>query len=245
MIPLHLRKTDMDSVQLQRTYLDLTTPHVADACIRLGVEVRCAPANTRPLWSGTHLSGRVNPVRHYGSVDVFLEAIDRAAPGDVLVVDNGGRLDEACVGDLITLEASRAGLSGIVIWGLHRDTAELRIIRLPVFSLGALPTGPQRLDPVDTLAFSSATFGEHIVTTDDFVLGDDDGILFIPVSQTGAVAELAISIRDTERHQAARMQLGTTFRKQARFDEYVAARSSDVCVTFRQHLRSIGGAIEE
>jgi regulator of RNase E activity RraA len=213
MIPLHLRKSDMDSVQLQRTYLDLTTPHVADACIRLGVEVRCAPANTRPLWSGAHLSGRVNPVRHYGSVDVFLEAIDRAAPGDVLVVDNGGRLDEACVGDLITLEASRAGLSGIVIWGRHRDTAELRIIRLPVFSLGALPTGPQRLDPVDTLPLSSATFGEHIVTTDDFVLGDDDGVLFISVSQTGAVAELAISIRDTERHQAARMQFGTTFRK--------------------------------
>src|SRR6202453_4199854 len=155
MIPLHLRKTDMDSVQLPRTYLDLTRPHIAEDCIRLGVEVRCARATTRPLWSGTHLSGRVNPVRHYGSVDVFLEAIDRAAPGDVLVVDNGGRLDEACVGDLITREASRAGWSGIVIWGLHRDTAELRIIRLPVFSLGALPTGPQRLDPVDTLALSS------------------------------------------------------------------------------------------
>jgi regulator of RNase E activity RraA len=245
MIPLHPRKAAVDSVQLQRTYLDLTTPHVADACIRLGVEVRCAPANTRPLWSGTHLSGRVNPARHYGSVDVFLEAIDRAAPGDVLVVDNGGRLDEACVGDLITLEASRAGLSGIVIWGLHRDTAELCIIRLPVFSLGASPTGPQRLDAVDSLALSSAIFGEHIVTMDDFVLGDDDGVLFIPVSQTSAIAELAISIRDTERHQAARMQLGTTFMKQARFDQYVTARSRDASVTFRQHLRSIGGAIEE
>jgi hypothetical protein len=45
----------------------------------------------------------------------------------------------------VTLEASRAGLSGIVIWGLHRDTAELHIIRLPVFSLGALPAGPQAL----------------------------------------------------------------------------------------------------
>jgi regulator of RNase E activity RraA len=116
---------------------------------------------------------------------------------------------------------------------------------LPVFSLGALPTGPQRLDPVDRLALSSATIGEHLVTTDDFVLGDDDGVLFIPVNQTGAVAELAISIRDTERHQAARMQRGTTFRKQARFDEYVKARSSDASLTFRQHLRSVGGAIEE
>lgn len=235
----------MESVQLQRTYLDLTTPHVADACMRLGVPVRCAPANTRPLWSGTHLSGRVNPVRHFGSVDVFLEAIDRAAPGDVMVVDNGGRLDEACVGDLITLEASRAGLSGIVIWGLHRDTRELCTIRLPVFSLGALPAGPQRLDPVDPLVLSSANVGEHSVTADDFVLGDDDGVLFIPLEQAHAVAELAASIRDTERQQAARMQLGVNFRKQARFDEYLAARNSDASITFRQYLRSIGGAIEE
>ena len=43
-----------------------------------------------------------------------------AAPGDVLVVDNGGRLDEACVGDLVALEAQAAGVEGMVIWGLHR-----------------------------------------------------------------------------------------------------------------------------
>jgi regulator of RNase E activity RraA len=235
----------MEAVQLQRTYLDLTTPHVADACMRLAVPVRFAPATMQPLWSGTHLSGRVNPVRHFGSVDVFLEAIDRAAPGDVMVVDNGGRLDEACVGDLITLEASHAGLAGIVIWGLHRDTQELRTIRLPVFSLGALPAGPQRLDPTDANVLSSANVGEHLVTSADFVLGDEDGVLFVPLDKAGAVAELATTIRDTERQQAARMQLGTSFRKQARFDEYLAARNADANLTFRQYLRSIGGAIEE
>jgi regulator of RNase E activity RraA len=234
----------MDAVKLKRTYLDLTTPHVADACMRLGIPLRFAAANMRPLWSGVHLCGRVNPVRHAGSVDVFLEAIDRATPGDVMVVDNAGRLDEACVGDLVTLEASLAGLAGIVIWGLHRDSQELLTIRLPVFSLGALLVGPQRLDPTDANVLSSANVGEHLVTSDDFVLGDDDGVIFIPLEQAGAVAELATTIRDTERQQAARMQLGTSFRTQARFDEYLAARNREG-ITFRQHLRSIGGAIEE
>lgn len=145
----------------------------------------------------------------------------------------------------MTLEASRAGLSGIVIWGLHRDTAELRSIRLPVFSLGALPAGPQRLDKQDALALSSATCGQHVVTAEDFVLADNDGVIFVPLDRAGDVAELAANIRDTERHQAARMQLGTTFRSQSRFDEYLAARRSGVDITFRQHLRSIGGAIEE
>ena len=65
----------MDAVRLQRTYLDLTTPHVADACLRLGIPVRCAPMEMRPVWRDTHMVGRVCPARHYGSVDVFLEAI--------------------------------------------------------------------------------------------------------------------------------------------------------------------------
>lgn len=235
----------MHPEQLHRTYLDLITPHVADACMRLGIAVRCAPPGTVPLWSGTHLVGRVRPARHYGSVDVFLEAIERAKPGDVLVVDNGGRHDEACVGDLVTLEVSRAGLAGIVIWGLHRDTTELRTIRLPVFSQGALPVGPQRLDPRDPEALESATCGQHRVTAEDFVLGDDDGVLFIPLSRAADVAEVAATIRDTERSQAAKMHMGTTFRTQARLGEYLAARGSDPSFTFRQHLRAFGGEIEE
>jgi regulator of RNase E activity RraA len=231
--------------QLQRTYLDLTTPHVADACMRIGIPVRCAPSEMRPLWHGTHMVGRVCPARHVGSVDVFLEAIDRSNPGDVLTVDNGGRYDEACVGDLVTLEASGAGLSGIVIWGLHRDSTELKTIRLPVFSLGALPAGPLRLDSRHELALSSATCGQHIVTDDDFILGDDDGVIFVPLDRAGDVAKLATAIRDTERNQAAKMRLGSTFRSQSRFEAYIDARSSNAGLTFRQHLRAFGGAIEE
>ncbi|MBP0621163.1 RraA family protein [Cupriavidus consociatus] len=235
----------MEPVQLQRTYFDLTTPHVADACMRLGIPVRCAPAGTTPLWAGTHMVGRVRPARHYGSVDVFLEAIDGATPGDVMVVDNGGRLDEACVGDLVTLEAARAGLSGIVIWGLHRDTTELRAIRLPVFSIGSLAAGPQRLDEQEPQALTVAKCGQHEVTAEDFVLGDNDGVVFVPLDRAAEVAELATTIRDTERRQAAKMQLGTSFRTQARFDEFLAAKRSGAAITFRQYLRSIGGAIEE
>ncbi|GAA1756216.1 RraA family protein [Agromyces humatus] len=234
----------MDAIELQRTYLDLTTPHVADAILRLGMPIRQAPASVRPIWEDTHVVGRARPSRHVGSVDVFLEAFEQSEPGDVLVVDNAGRDDEACVGDLVTLEARLAGLAGIVIWGLHRDSRELRDIRLPVFSQGTLPGGPQRLDAQEPDALTAARFGIHTVTADDFVLGDDDGVLFLPLDRAAEIAALATTIRDTERHQAARMNLGTSFREQARFTEFLAARDRDG-TTFRQHLRSIGGAIEE
>lgn len=234
----------MDALELQRTYLDLTTPHVADAVMRLGIPVRQPPATVRPLWQDTHIVGRARPARHAGSVDVFLEAIEHAQPGDVLVVDNAGRDDEACVGDLIALETHHARLAGIVIWGLHRDSRELRSIRLPVFSQGALPVGPQRLNAQEPDALTSARFGAHTVTGEDFVLGDDDGVLFLPLNRAAEIAELAATIRDTERHQAIRMNLGTSLRHQARFTDYLRSRDLDG-TTFRQHLRSIGGAIEE
>lgn len=221
---------------------ELTTAHLADGCLRAGVPVRCAPAAVQALEPGTRLSGRVLPARHVGSVDVFLEAFESAAPGDVLVVDNGGRVDEACVGDLMVLEAKAAGLAGIVIWGLHRDTADLRAIGLPVFSTGSIPTGPLRLDDRPADALTTATVGDWPVSRDDLVFADEDGVLFVPADRAGEVRALAEGIRDTERRQADRIGGGDSLRDQLRFGEYLAARPT---LTFREHLRAIGGAIEE
>ena len=161
----------MDHQELRRRFATLTTAHLADACLRAQVPVRCAPA-VGTVMPGSRLAGRVAPAQHVGSVDIFLEALQGAAPGEVLVVDNGGRLNEACVGDLVVLEAQAAGLEGLVIWGLHRDTADIRAIGLPVFSLGAIPTGPQRLDARPHDALASATVGDWPVGREDLVLGD-------------------------------------------------------------------------
>src|SRR5437762_13104598 len=111
----------------------------------------------------------------------FLEALQGAAPGDISVVDNGGRLDESCVGDLVALEVQAAGLEGIVIWGLHRDTADMRTIGRPVFSLGAIPTGPHRLDVRPEDALESAGVGDWPVSREDLILGGHGGVLLEPV----------------------------------------------------------------
>jgi regulator of RNase E activity RraA len=220
----------------------LTTAHVADACIRAGVPVRTVSLTAV---AGGRIAGRVLPAQHVGSVDVFLEAFESAEAGDVLVVDNGGRRDEACVGDLVALEAAAAGIAGLVVWGLHRDTVDITAIGLPVFSLGALPAGPLRLDPLPADALSTATIGEWTVTREDVVLGDEDGVVFVPADRIDELFDLAESIRDTEHAQADEIRAGRSLRDQVRFADYLTARAANPDLTFRQHLRAVRGAIEE
>ena len=64
--------------ELRQRFETLTTAHLADACIRAGLAVRCAPAPTRAVVPGSRLLGPALPARHVGSVDVFLEALEHA-----------------------------------------------------------------------------------------------------------------------------------------------------------------------
>lgn len=235
----------MDDETLNERFSTLSTPLIADACLRLNIALRIAPSGIRPILSESHIGGRVLPARHYGSVDIFLEAMGSAQKGNVLVIDNAGRMDEGCIGDLTALEAQAWELEGIIVWGAHRDTAELIQIGFPIFSYGSCPAGPQRLDSRSDDSLSIVHFPNFTVTNEDIVCADVDGVVFIPIQRADEIVTTANSIWETERKQAEAIQNGTKLSEQLRFDEYMNRRLVDATYTFRQHLRSMGGAIEE
>jgi 4-hydroxy-4-methyl-2-oxoglutarate aldolase len=230
---------------LSRAFAELSTPLIADAALRLKIPLRIAPPGIRPITPNQRLAGAALPVRHFGSVDVFLEAMQDAHPGDVLVIDNGGRLDEGCIGDLTALEAQHSGLAGIIVWGAHRDTPELQQIPLPIFSYGKCPSGPQRLDLRDPSTLQSARFGNFLVEPKDIAFADNDGCVFVGAEFVENLLRVAHEIWERERRQAEEIRSGRSLREQLQFAQYLEKRATDPSYTFREHLRKISGAIEE
>jgi regulator of RNase E activity RraA len=221
----------------------LAAAPVVDAAVRLGLPVRVAPAALRRLVPGEPISGRALPCGHAGSVDIFLEAIGRSEPGDVLVIDDAGRTDQACIGDLVTLEAKQAGLAAIVVWGVHRDSRELVSIGLPIWSLGSVPAGP-RTHRAGEAAMGEAQVAGDLVVLGDVVVADDDGVAFLEAATAPSILALGREIADTERRQADAMRQGRSLREQLRFDEYLSRRAADSGYDLRRHLREGGGAVE-
>jgi regulator of RNase E activity RraA len=235
----------MNNESVANAFASLGTPQIADAALRKQVAIRMAPVGIAPVIAGSRLAGRALPAKHFGSVDVFLEAMQSSAAGDVLVIDNAGRTDEGCIGDLTVLEARATGLAGMVVWGMHRDSPQLRQIGFPVFSYGTCLSGPQRLDKQTGDALQVARFGDLEVTRDDFVFADDDGCIFVSADRVNEILTAAAAIAATEVRQAEKIGHGERLATQLRFKEYLSRRAAEPGYTFRQHLRQIGGAIEE
>lgn len=220
-----------------------STAAIADTCVRLAVEVRLGPAELRPISAHAPIAGPALPVTHAGSVDAFLAAIDDAEPGAVLVVDNGGRHDEACVGDLVALEAKAAGVAGIVIWGRHRDTAQIIDMGLPLHSLGARSVGPLRVPPPGR-SMTVAWLDGVEVTSDDVVAADDDGVIIVSAADWQRVSASALQIQQVEVAQANRMRAGESLRSQLDFAGYRARQLVEPDLSLRAYLAERGGAIE-
>lgn len=105
-----------------------------------------------------------------------------SGPGDgaVLVVDGGGSLRAALVGDVVAALAHANGWAGLVLWGVVRDTVALATLDIGIVALGSNPwksgkTGAGHVDVV--VSFGGATFRPG-----DWVYADEDGLVVSPTA---------------------------------------------------------------
>lgn len=114
------------------------------------------------------------------------ELLGTPGRGKVLVVDGGGGLRAALMGDLIAKDAVKNGWAGVVIHGCVRDAAVLATLDLGIKALAAIPrktvrNGEGQKDLPVTLAGIRVNPG-------DLVFADEDGVLVLTPEEFGATA---------------------------------------------------------
>lgn len=150
----------------------------ADLYDELGESAQSCSTQLRSFGARGAFEGTVATVRCREDNVLLKEAVGRPGGGRVLVVDGGGSLEAALMGDVIAAIAVDHGWEGVVINGAVRDTEALATLDLGVKALGSNPRKSRKegLGEVDVeVTFGGVTFrpGEHLVS-------DADGILVFP-----------------------------------------------------------------
>ncbi|MBY0362162.1 MAG: RraA family protein [Phreatobacter sp.] len=144
----------------------------------------------RPYHRGGALLGTAFTVRTRPGDNLMVhKAIDMAEPGDVVVVDAGGDLTNAIIGEIMLSIAARRGLAGLVIDGAVRDTDHIGASPLPVYARGVTHRGPYKDGPGELNG--PVSIGGMPVRPGDIIIGDADGILAIPQAEAAEVARLS------------------------------------------------------
>jgi RraA family protein len=168
----------------------LATADVSDAA---GGGVALDP-RIRAVWSGARLQGRAFTVRTpAGQHPAVQQALELAAPGDVIVVDGGGSVERALWGDKMALRAQERGIAGVVIFGAVRDAAQVEQLGFPLFALTSVPTAP--LGELDGETGIPIVCAGMPVAPGDLVVGDVDGVVVVP---RAAVDEVLARVRELQ-----------------------------------------------
>lgn len=123
-------------------------------------------------------SGRIHTIECRNDNVLLRRALEQPSPGDVLVVDGGGSLESALIGDIVAGLGLRNGWAGVIIFGAVRDAVALGGLDFGVKALGTNPrksgkTGTGRADVV-------VRQGGAVFTPGAWVYSDDDGVLVSP-----------------------------------------------------------------
>ena len=185
----------------------MVTPHLSDSMERL----YAGGHPLRPMHKEGKLAGPAFTVKTAAGDNLLVHrALDTARPGDVIVVDAGGWLDNAIIGELMMSRAKQRGVAGIVIWGAIRDSAEIGAGTYPVFAAGVTHRGPYKNGPGEINV--PVVVGGMPVNPGDIIVGDADGLVAVPQESAERILASAKSILEKETASMKQILAGTVDR---------------------------------
>lgn len=172
----------------------LATPNVADVMWRFGA----VGESIHPIGDASaYLAGAALTVRTRPTDNLMVhKALELARPGDIIVVEAGGEMRHAILGELMCRYAVERGVEGFVVDGPVRDGSAIHSLGLPVYARGLTPRGPYKEGPGEINVPVSC--GGVAVCPGDLILGDADGVVVVPRDAADEVLAEARAVERTE-----------------------------------------------
>jgi 3-hexulose-6-phosphate synthase/6-phospho-3-hexuloisomerase len=198
-----LPRQDPDE-EIRELFTRVSSPNVSDAMHRGG-----AMTGVFALVRKTKMVGPAVTVQTFaGDWAKPVEAIDLAAPGQVIVINNDGGIHVAPWGELATLSCQKKGIAGVVIDGAVRDVDDIRRLGYPVFARGTVPNAgePKGFGEIN----AEITCAGQRVRPGDWIIGDESGVVVVPRERAYEVARRAMEVKKNEERIREEIRRGST-----------------------------------
>lgn len=192
--------------------LKLSSTNIADALDAYGL--KGSTYGIRPIWEGAgKIVGEAVTIKiaaaglTKGKNHLGVRAIDIAKSGDVIIIDNCGRLDTSCWGGILANGAKMKGISGVVVDGACRDVDDYVDIKFPVYARGSVvATARGRI--MEEATNVMIQFGGVQVRPADIVFGDRSGVVIIPQEKLEEIVVKAEDLYEKEESMIAEIRAG-------------------------------------
>lgn len=168
----------------------------------------------RQLYPGMKVCGPAMTCRCYEMDNMTIHAAAHyAKPGDVLVVTMGGYPQQGPFGECMSTLCQTRGIEGLVIDSGVRDGEQIKKLGFPIFSDGHCVNGTIK-ENFGNVGYP-ISIGGQVVNPGDIVIGDDDGVVVVPLEKAEEILKLSqqrladeIIIRDKFRHGLTSWMMG-------------------------------------
>lgn len=186
------RKREIDPALIEK-FRKIPVANISDSMNRL----TAGGPRLRPYHSGGVMCGQALTVKSRPGDNLMAHAaLAMARPGDVIVVDAGGDLTNAIIGERMMVNAQRRGFNGFVVNGAIRDLEWCKKNDFPVFAAGVTHRGPYKTGPGE-INVPIAIDG-MVCEPGDLIIGDDDGLLVVPYDHLEEIYAAALKKNHSE-----------------------------------------------
>jgi 4-hydroxy-4-methyl-2-oxoglutarate aldolase len=202
------------SKQLIEGFREVSTCNVSDALDKLGL--KCGVGGIRPLYDcpkvvGPAITMRIIPFGpEVPSGHLGADALNTAEPGDVIVIDNSGRVDQNCWGEILAFAAQQQGVAGVIIDGAARDLDIIKEINFPLYARAVVPFTARGRNVQGDFNCTVQVGGAQVRPA-DIIMADVNGVVVIPIERAEEVLKVSKELFDREAEMVRMLKSGIQF----------------------------------